>query len=129
MIASDETLEQMQADGKIAPADADAIRAVQSFLTATAGIPIKPEHRTPEQAQQLLAVHREHFPDYWREVDEERECVATAPPPRGECGSCGESPEGECPKSKRPCGHHCNHVWTHDACDWCGKEFGEDPQT
>lgn len=41
-----------------------------------------------------------------------------------ECGSCGEgTPAGECPKSKRPCGHHCNHVWTHDTCDWCGIEF------
>lgn len=41
-----------------------------------------------------------------------------------ECGSCGEGmPTDECPKSKRPCGHHCNHVWTHDACDWCGVEF------
>ncbi len=47
----------------------------------------------------------------------------------GVCGSCGESPENECPKSKRPCGHHCNHVWTHDACDWCGAEFGPDADT
>lgn len=47
--------------------------------------------------------------------------------PEGECGSCGESPEGECPKSLRPCGHHCNHVWTHDSCDWCGEEFGPEP--
>ena len=45
------------------------------------------------------------------------------------CGSCGESPENECPDSKRPCGHHCNHVWTHDACDWCGQEFGTSPAT
>lgn len=37
-----------------------------------------------------------------------------------ECGSCGEGVPGDCPKSKRPCGHHCNHIWTHDACDWCG---------
>jgi len=43
----------------------------------------------------------------------------------GECGTCGEGdfPQGECPESKRPCGHHCNHVWTHDQCDWCGKHF------
>lgn len=46
--------------------------------------------------------------------------------PRDECGSCGEAPEGECPKSKRPCGHHCNHVWTHDECDWCGLVFADD---
>jgi hypothetical protein len=45
------------------------------------------------------------------------------------CSSCGEeSPEGECPKSKRACGHHCNHSWSHDACHWCGEEFGEAPE-
>jgi hypothetical protein len=43
-----------------------------------------------------------------------------------ECISCGEgTPKNECPKSKRKCGHHCNHAWTHDGCDWCGQEFGE----
>ena len=43
----------------------------------------------------------------------------------GECDTCGEGgfPQNECPESKRPCGHHCNHVWTHDQCDWCGKHF------
>ncbi len=41
-----------------------------------------------------------------------------------DCASCGETPKGECPKSKRPCGHHCNHSWSHDACDWCGATFG-----
>lgn len=44
-----------------------------------------------------------------------------------ECASCGEgNPPNECPKSKRPCGHHCNHSWSHASCDWCGEEFGED---
>ena len=44
-----------------------------------------------------------------------------------ECGSCGgEFEDDKCPKSKRPCGHHCNHVWTHDACDWCGVRFCDD---
>lgn len=44
-----------------------------------------------------------------------------------DCASCGESmPWNECPKSERPCGHHCNHSWTHDGCDWCHAEFGED---
>ena len=44
----------------------------------------------------------------------------------GECASCGEGISGgECAKSQRPCGHHCNHTWTHDTCDWCGTEFGE----
>ena len=44
-----------------------------------------------------------------------------------DCVSCGEAdPRGECPKSKRACGHHCNHLTTHDACDWCGVKIGED---
>lgn len=30
-----------------------------------------------------------------------------------------------CSKSKRKCGHHCNHSWTHDECDWCGIKFLE----
>lgn len=43
-----------------------------------------------------------------------------------DCVSCGERmPEGECPSSKRRCGHHCNHSWSHDACDWCRTEFKE----
>jgi hypothetical protein len=29
-----------------------------------------------------------------------------------------------CPKSKKPCGHHCNCSWIHDHCHWCGKDFG-----
>ena len=43
-----------------------------------------------------------------------------------ECLSCSEDDDEKCPNSRRPCGHHCNHSWTHDACDWCGKEWGED---
>lgn len=44
-----------------------------------------------------------------------------------ECGSCIEGfPRNECPKSKRWCGHHCNHVLTQDACDWCGGHYEED---
>lgn len=46
-----------------------------------------------------------------------------------ECLSCGEgNPRGECRLSKRPCGHHCNHSWSHDQCDWCGTTFGESGQ-
>ncbi len=46
-----------------------------------------------------------------------------------DCIACGEkSPMGECPKSNRGCGHHCNHAWTHDECCWCGKEFGEEDE-
>jgi hypothetical protein len=44
-----------------------------------------------------------------------------------ECVSCGqEDPQSDCSKSKRPCGHHCNHSWTHDECCWCGEIFGEE---
>ncbi len=45
-----------------------------------------------------------------------------------ECLTCGEldGVEGECPNSKRPCGHHCNHVWDADICHWCGAEVNED---
>jgi hypothetical protein len=44
-----------------------------------------------------------------------------------DCNSCAEEmPEGDCSKSQRPCGHHCNHSWTHDACCWCGQEWGEE---
>lgn len=46
-----------------------------------------------------------------------------------DCVSCDEEmPRGECPKSKRPCGHHCNHSWTHDWCDWCDETFGCEPR-
>lgn len=44
-----------------------------------------------------------------------------------ECESCAwepDSPEAEpCFASRRECGHHCNHSWTHDRCCWCGKEW------
>lgn len=50
------------------------------------------------------------------------------PQPSAECYSCGEHmPRDECPASERPCGHHCNHSWTQDVCDWCGAGFGEEP--
>lgn len=42
-----------------------------------------------------------------------------------ECSSCTEDFAEKCPKSERPCGHHCNHSWDQDQCCWCGKEFGE----
>lgn len=56
-----------------------------------------------------------------------------------ECISCDEDPDPcldnydnyKCPKSKRPCGHHCNHSWSHEECCWCGMVFGsneEDPE-
>jgi len=44
-----------------------------------------------------------------------------------DCYSC-DDPEfelDECPASERECGHHCNHVHTHDSCCWCGTEWGE----
>jgi hypothetical protein len=44
-----------------------------------------------------------------------------------ECGSCVERfDRNECPQSKRWCGHHCNHVLTHDACDYCGGRYEEE---
>lgn len=43
-----------------------------------------------------------------------------------ECYSCGEGdPLNECPQALLACGHHCNHIWTHDACDWCDYENEE----
>lgn len=46
-------------------------------------------------------------------------------PEEGECHSCGNEddyPLNECPQSTRRCGHHCNHVISHDNCHWCGFE-------
>lgn len=44
-----------------------------------------------------------------------------------DCLECGDSIEKDpCPKSKKPCGHHCNHSWTHDVCCYCGKLWGEE---
>lgn len=44
-----------------------------------------------------------------------------------DCTSCHEGmPNNECPKSRRSCGHHCNHSWGQDRCCWCGKEFGDE---
>lgn len=43
-----------------------------------------------------------------------------------DCATCGEGDDSKCPVSQRKCGHHCNHVWTHDQCCWCGAEFGEE---
>jgi hypothetical protein len=45
-----------------------------------------------------------------------------------ECLSCGEVDVDVCPASRRPCGHHCNHSWTHDNCCWCDKEWGEESE-
>lgn len=43
---------------------------------------------------------------------------------RADCSCCAEGlPRGECPKSERACGHHCNHSWSHDECHWCGATF------
>jgi hypothetical protein len=45
-----------------------------------------------------------------------------------DCEACyyPDDPEirdDKCPNSERPCGHHCNHSWSHDECCWCGKEW------
>lgn len=43
------------------------------------------------------------------------------------CASCEEeSSARECPKSRRRCGHHCNHSWSHDVCCWCGSTWGDE---
>ena len=39
------------------------------------------------------------------------------------CDSCGDGiPPGECNMSHRGCGHHCNHLDSHEECCWCGLE-------
>jgi hypothetical protein len=59
-------------------------------------------------------------------------CVTVSEPIRPEelmewlddCIPCGEGdPKFECLQSRRPCGHHCNHIWTDDHCHWCGYEI------
>lgn len=40
--------------------------------------------------------------------------------PDAECVSCGEGRPTECASSRRACGHHCNHSWSHESCCWCG---------
>lgn len=42
------------------------------------------------------------------------------------CDSCGEDSSDSCVSSQRPCGHHCNHSWSHERCCWCGQEWGDD---
>ena len=37
-----------------------------------------------------------------------------------------ELPIDKCRFSERGCGHHCNHVWTHDTCCWCHYEYEEE---
>ena len=45
-----------------------------------------------------------------------------------QCESCkiGVGQGLKCSKSKRNCGHHCNHIWESDKCCWCGEEWGDD---
>lgn len=56
----------------------------------------------------------------------------------GECISCEEDPDPQdpmdydkykCSNSKRPCGHHCNHSWSHEECCWCGYVFGPNEES
>lgn len=45
------------------------------------------------------------------------------------CYTCGEVEDalrGECPNSKRECGHHCNCTWIHDSCCWCPAHVNDD---
>lgn len=40
------------------------------------------------------------------------------------CESCAQGIAGnECPQTKRPCGHHCECLWSQDVCHWCGVEI------
>jgi hypothetical protein len=39
--------------------------------------------------------------------------------------SCDLVVHNDCPSSKSN-GYHCNHSWSHDACCWCGQEWGEE---
>lgn len=46
-----------------------------------------------------------------------------------DCDTCcelGDEGKDECPKAIRACGHHCNCIWYHDACCWCGAEIDDD---
>lgn len=47
-----------------------------------------------------------------------------------DCADCANAAMGYdedmCPNSRKPCGHHCNHSWSHDLCCWCPAEWGED---
>jgi hypothetical protein len=42
-----------------------------------------------------------------------------------ECASCGIFVDNElgCADSRKACGHHCNHSWTHDECCWCDMKW------
>jgi len=46
-----------------------------------------------------------------------------------DCDSCIHSEAygtDYCPESRRACLHHCNHIVSHDSCDWCGFKEPED---
>ena len=76
MIASDEVLERMQADGKITVHDADEVRNFASFLRATAGIPRDAENRTREQQERFAVAYNEHYPEA---AAEQCPCLPGAP--------------------------------------------------
>lgn len=67
-------------------------------------------------------------PESWLKVERRAMAALTYVRVDG-CDTCSElGPEtmGECPKSERICGHHCNCVWVHDHCHWCDMEVDED---
>lgn len=45
-----------------------------------------------------------------------------------DCMSCDEGDTDICVEGKRGCSHHCNHIWTHDVCCWCGETTPEDDE-
>lgn len=42
------------------------------------------------------------------------------------CEALLNEPIDRCPKSRKKCGHHCDHAWTHDQCCWCRAVFGDE---
>ena len=79
----------------------------------------KPSAEDIEKANNALSVNEEKKVENKKDICQDYCCIT--------CGE-GDGKDGqtECVKSKRECGHHCNHSWTHDVCCWCGKEFGEE---
>lgn len=108
--------------------DAVSIRPAALGGRRVAVDPSKPTCGDVEEFEGACILPEAHEGDHWHSMfGEPRNAVLSeSPAESGECGSCGETVIDECPASRRPCGHHCNHSWTHDHCDWCGKDFGPD---
>lgn len=98
-------------------AEAEHEELVRAIRCCVSGDPVPPEITAAAHAG--IAAARAQHPTAKRECHDELAQI---------CISCGEhEAPNECPKSKRPCGHHCNHSWEQDVCDWCGVEEFRDP--